>query len=237
MRVYVLGAVLLFLICISRAIASGNAQELQPVSVELVLAVDTSISVSHAEYQLQMQGIADAFRHPDILDLITSQPGGVAVTVVHWSLGSLNSQAVDWQHLDSIASALIFAHQVETAPREHAGRGTSIGSAIRYCTLLITRNTFTGQALKIDISGDARSNSGGAPEFARDAAVALGITINGLTIADGDANLAQYYQNRVIGGNEAFVISITRKDDFARAMRQKIRRELMFLAQGANAYP
>jgi hypothetical protein len=213
---------------------STIAQLNQQVAVELVLAVDTSISVSHEEYQLQMQGIADAFRHPDILDLITSQPGGVAVTVVHWSLGSLNSQAVEWRYLDSYASAFLFAHEVETAPRQHAGRGTAIGSAIRFCTGLIARNTYTGQALKIDISGDARSNSGGAPEFARDEAVALGITINGLTIADGDANLARYYQNRVIGGKEAFVISITRKDDFARAMRQKIRRELMFLAQAAN---
>jgi len=213
---------------------TGHAQDRLPVAVELVLAVDTSISVSREEYKLQMQGIADAFRHPDIIDLIVAQPGGVAVTVVHWSLGSLNSQAVEWQHLDSFASALIFAPRVEDAPRQHAGRGTSIGSALRYCTRLITRNNYTGQALKIDISGDARSNSGGAPEYARDKAVALGITINGLTIADGDANLAQYYRQRVIGGTEAFVISITRKDDFARAMRHKIRRELMFIAQADN---
>jgi hypothetical protein len=213
------------------------AQSNQQVAVELVLAVDTSISVDPAEYHLQMQGIADAFRDPDIIDLITTQPGGVAVTVVHWSLGSLNSQAVEWQRLDSYASALIFAQRVEDAPRRHAGRGTSIGNAIRFSTRLITGNTFTGQALKIDISGDARSNSGGAPEFARDEAVALGITINGLTLATGDADLAQYFQDRVIGGNDAFVISSTRKQDFARAMRQKIRRELMLLAQADNQYP
>jgi hypothetical protein len=184
-----------------------------------------------------MQGIADAFRHPDILDLITTQPGGVAVTLMHWSLGSLNAQVVEWQHLDSEAAALIFAQMVEDAPRQNAGRGTSIGDAIRFGTRLMIHNNFAGQALKIDISGDARSNSGGAPESARDEAVALGITINGLTLATGDADLAQYFQDRVIGGHDAFVISSTRKQDFAHAMQQKFRRELMLLAQAGNQYP
>ena len=237
LRICKTAAVLLGLSVIIAAPHPVNTQEIQPVAVELVLAVDTSISVNDAEYQLQMTGIAEAFRHPDIIDLITTQPDGVAVTLVHWSLGSLDSQAVGWQHLDSLASVLAFADRVENAPRTHAGRGTSIGGAIRFATRLIITNPYAGRAMKIDISGDARSNSGGAPEFARDAAVALGITINGLTIADGDVNLARYFQARVIGGKDAFVISVSRKKDFARAIRQKIRRELMLLAQGATEYP
>jgi len=231
LRISKTATALLFLSSILYPLSPVKTQEIQQVAVELVLAVDTSISVSDAEYRLQMSGIAEAFRDPDIIDLITTQPGGVAVTLVHWSLGSLNSQAVAWQHLDSLASVLVFADQVENAPRTHAGRGTSIGGAIRFATRLLITNRYAGRAMKIDISGDARSNSGGAPEFARDAAVLLGITINGLTIADGDINLAQYYRQRVIGGQEAFVISVTRKEDFARAIRQKIKRELMFLAQ------
>ena len=63
-----------------------------------------------------------------------------------------------------------------------------------------------------------------------------GITINGLTIADGDVNLAEYYRRRVIGGQEAFIIFVTRKEGFAHPKRQKIKRELMLLADD-EGYP
>ena len=42
----------------------------QRVSIELVLAVDVSLSVNDIEYALQMRGIAAAFRDKDVLDLI-----------------------------------------------------------------------------------------------------------------------------------------------------------------------
>ena len=38
----------------------------QPVDLELVLAVDISASVSTEEYDLQMGGLANAFRNPII---------------------------------------------------------------------------------------------------------------------------------------------------------------------------
>ncbi len=197
-----------------------------PVAVELVLAVDTSISVNSGEYQLQMQGIARAFRSADIIDLIDQQPGGVAVTLVQWSLGSQNRQSVEWRHLTDPASVFEFARAVETAPRLGAGRGTAIGDALWYSARLIESNGYAGATRKIDISGDSRSNSGGSPAAARDAAVLSGITINGLVIEGGDRNLAAYYQHLVIGGEDAFVISVAHPHDFAHAMHRKLAREL-----------
>ncbi len=206
--------------------ATAGAQTRETVGVELVLAVDTSISVSRSEYRLQMQGIAEALRHPDILQAVADHPGGVAVTLVHWSLGSLNRQAVGWRHLRDAADVLAFAQEVETAPRIGAGRGTSISDAIVFATRLFAQNDVTGRALKIDISGDSRHNSGPSPEGARDLAVLAGVTINGLVIEDGDRNLAGYYRARVIGGADAFVMSVSRNRDFAQAMRRKLAREL-----------
>lgn len=202
------------------------AQSGQSVAVELVLAVDTSVSVSRAEYQLQMQGIAQALRHPDILSAISEQPGGVAMTLVHWSLGSQNQQAVAWRRLNNAADIFDFASEVESAPRIGAGRGTSISDAIRFSTKLFAQNDFTGRALKIDISGDSRHNSGPSPHAARDLAVLAGVTINGLVIEDGDRDLAEYYRQRVIGGDGAFVMSVDRHRDFALAMQRKLAREL-----------
>ena len=202
------------------------AQSGQSVAVELVLAVDTSISVNRAEYQLQMQGIARALRHPDILSAISEHPGGVAMTLVHWSLGSQNQQAVGWRRLRNAADVFDFATEVEKAPRIGAGRGTSISDAIRFSTKLFAQNEFQGRALKIDISGDSRHNSGPSPHAARDLAVLAGITINGLVIEDGDRNLAAYYRQLVIGGEGAFVMSVDRHRDFALAMQRKLAREL-----------
>ena len=89
--------------------------------------------------------------------------------------------------------------------------------------------------LKIDISGDSRHNSGPSPNAARDLAVLAGITINGLVIEDGDRNLATYYQHSVIGGEDSFVMSVSRHADFALAMRRKLARELLPVAR--SVYP
>ena len=213
----------------SASVAFGcgtSTRDPQYVAVELVLAVDTSISISQAEYQLQMTGIANALRSADIVDLVSRQPGGVAVSLVHWSVGSLNRQAVGWHHLCDLGSVVEFARQIETAPRLGAGRATSIGDAIRFSVKQMETNAFASDIRKIDISGDSRSNSGPSPAFARDAAVAKGITVNGLAIADGDRQLPEYFLAYVVGGTDSFVMSVDRHRDFADAMRRKLGREL-----------
>jgi hypothetical protein len=215
--------------------ATGAARAEERVSVELVLAVDTSISVSASEYHLQMSGIAKAFRSPEIVDIILDQPDGVAVTLVHWSVGTLNHQAVDWHHLRNHTDIQEFSRLVDLAPRAKTGRGTSIAYAIDYATRLIETNRYAGTARKIDISGDSRSNSGPSPVFARDRAVALGITINGLVIPDGDRELPNYYRYLVIGGEGSFVMTASRNQDFAAAMQRKLSRELnLMLSQNPN---
>ncbi len=196
------------------------------VSTELVLAVDTSISISAQEYHLQMRGIADALRSPQVIELIEKQPGGVAMGLVHWSLGGLNKLAVDWHHLCDLASVAMFANRVETAPRSGTARGTSISDALRFSAKQIEINQYYGDLRKIDISGDSRSNSGPSPVFARDETVAKGITINGLVIKDGDRQLDAYYLANVVGGMDSFVLSITRHSDFSEAMQRKLEREL-----------
>ena len=201
----------------------------ESVAVELVLAVDTSISVSSQEYRLQMVGIAEALRSSEVVDTILRQPNGVAVTLVHWSVGGLNYQSVDWHHLRDLASILHFANTVERAPRRATGRGTSIAHAIDFSTRLFITNGFVGEAQIIDISGDSRSNSGPLPNSARDRAVLSGIQINGLVIPDGDRELVSYFQFLVIGGESAFVMSVGEDEDFTSAMQRKLARELDLL--------
>ena len=53
------------------------------VDLELILAVDASGSVSEAEFDLQVPGLAGAFRDPDVVAAIRDAgPTGVAVALV-----------------------------------------------------------------------------------------------------------------------------------------------------------
>ena len=66
------------------------AQVSEPVALELVLALDSSSSVSTAEYDLQQRGIAAAFRDPAVQRAILALGDpGLAVTLLQWSGGRM----------------------------------------------------------------------------------------------------------------------------------------------------
>jgi len=196
-----------------------------PVSIELVLAVDTSRSVDDAEFALQMRGIAWAFRTPEIVALI-GQRRGVAVTLFQWSSEVDARFVIPWRILQGPASVHDFADRVEGARREPSLRFTAMGRAINAAIAMIADNALDGQELKIDISADGRSNTGPAPNDAWRRANALGIAINGLPILVDTYNLDTYFRETVITGPGAFVEIANDYNDFARAFLRKLRREL-----------
>ena len=56
-----------------------SAQDQKIVDIEMVLAVDISSSVDAGEFQLQMNGLAEAFRNPEIIAAIAGlDSGGIA---------------------------------------------------------------------------------------------------------------------------------------------------------------
>ncbi|HLA02521.1 MAG TPA: DUF1194 domain-containing protein, partial [Aestuariivirga sp.] len=87
-------------------------------------------------------------------------------------------------------------------------------------------NEFEGHRKVIDVSGDGPENSGADLEAARNNALASGITVNGLSIEAEDHDLQDYYLNHVIIGADSFVEPAHGFKDFARAMREKLLREL-----------
>ena len=128
--------------------------------------------------------------------------------------------------MDSAESIAAFADRVATAPRLEVSGGTGLGSAMVYAVRSIERNRFAGDRRVIDVSGDGQNNMGVAPDSVRDAAVAAGITVNGLAILDEEPWLNQYYLANVIGGPGAFLEVASDFDSFAEAMRRKLRREI-----------
>lgn len=202
------------------------AQAAERVSLELVLAVDVSLSVNDIEYALQMQGIANAFRDAEIAALIASHERGVAVVMTQWT-GTRNAKVpLAWRVLTDDASAAAYADAVARMPRAEFGNFTAIGHAISFAVELLETNAYRGDERKIDVSGDGQSNSGPEPSEMRLEALAQGITINGLAITNNDPQLASYYAAHVIAGPAAFVIRAEDFENFAEAFRRKLKREL-----------
>jgi Protein of unknown function (DUF1194) len=208
------------------ALPRAYAQSQDEVDLALVLAVDSSGSVDFGEYDLQTEGIAGAFRDPEVIEAIErGAPKGIAVSVVLWSGRGQQRVAVDWTRVRDRASADALAARIEAMGRGMLAE-TALGEALRFAIDRLERSPFTADRRIIDISGDGRSNVGKDPDAYRDAAIAAGITINGLAILHDDLTLDLYYADHVVGGREAFVTTAHDYDDFARAMRHKLLKEI-----------
>jgi hypothetical protein len=213
------------------AMMAADAAAEQPVDLELVLAVDVSRSIDSKEAMLQREGYIRAFRHPEVIRAIQEGVlGRIAVTYVEWSGANRWRQIANWQLVDGPESAeFLIAMMGQLAPA--LSRRTSISGAIEHSLRQFKSNGFVGTRQTIDVSGDGPNNDGVPVTAARDAAVAAGVTVNGLPIVkDGGGvqsrynipNLDLYYENCVIGGPGAFIVAAEGFDDFARAVRKKL---------------
>lgn len=204
---------------------SAWATQLQPIELELVLAMDASLSVKDFEFELQKLGLANAFRHPDVVKAIEAcGDQAIGVTVVQWSDNRMHLTSVDWTIIHDEGSAARFASAIEAVPRVLRGF-TGIGGAIRFSLKKIEENQYDGRRKVIDVSSDGRS-TGLSPKLERDRAIRRGATINGLAIIDEEPDLDEYYADHVIGGRGAFVMAVRRFEDFADAIRAKLQSEI-----------
>ena len=118
------------------------------------------------------------------------------------------------------------AREIEAAERHWQPGGTGLAAGVAYCTALIQVLPCTATRRVIDVSGDGEDNDGGNPAVARDLAVALGITINGLPIVNGSQGLVRYYQQQVIGGPGAFLEPTKSIMTFRDTILRKLLREI-----------
>lgn len=223
-----------------------TARDRVAVDLELVLAVDVSLSVDSEEAQLQRQGYVQAFRDPLVVDAIGGGIlGRIAVTYFEWANSAHTHLVVDWTLVDSPAAAERFATAL-AARRPGPAHYTSISGAIDFGAELFQDNGFEGTRQVIDVSGDGPNNWGDLVTQARDRAVAQGITINGLPILDRSSgpfsrynipNLDLYYRDCVIGGPAAFIVVAEDFKAFASAIRRKLILEIAGLAPPKRSRP
>ena len=220
-------AIALAMTLVLLALPGNRARAQASVDVALVLAVDASTSVSREEFGLQLDGIAASLRHPRVIQAIRNGAvGAVAIALVEWSSPHQTWLAIPWTRVTDAASANRLADMISQTPRLFADGGTAIGAAVRFSARQFQQLPFPAGRRVIDISGDGSNTH--LPDVAaeRDAAVAAGITINGLPILSREEDIENYYRDRVIGGSNAFTEVAVDYQSFPSAMLRKLLREI-----------
>ena len=212
--------------------ASPAAAQDRPVDLELVLAVDASGSVDQQEYALQTSGIAASFRDERVLAALRSGAlGRIAVALVTWADSTTPKDVSPWHLIADAASAEDFARLVESFPRRVLG-GTGIGEAVEFSARQFDKNGLTSTRRVIDLSGDGPETTPRdfvvSPNLARVFALNRGITINALAILTDEPDLEAYYRAEIVGGPGAFTLAVTSYQDFAKAIRTKLIREIEY---------
>lgn len=241
MRLARLGLLAMFaLMALGAAPSHAQQKALQRVDVALVLAADVSRSITTDEFQLQRQGYAKAIADPDVVRAIQAGANGaIALTFVEWAGGEEQQVVVDWQIIHDPASAKAFTETLLAAPRAFYGR-TSISAALDFAMERLQASGVKAERQIIDVSGDGTNNAGRPLEEARAAALAGGVTINGLAIINESAamfggfsghtqppgGLPKWYHDNVTGGPGSFLLTVENFESFGEAMTKKLLNEI-----------
>jgi Protein of unknown function (DUF1194) len=205
-----------------------------PVDLQLVLAVDVSRSIDEVEAELQRRGYIEALTNERVIDaILAGENRRIAVCYTEWAGTHYQQVVIDWTVIDSPAVARGFAEKLAEAPRQSQS-WTAVGAALAHAGQRFENSGFSSRRKVIDISGDGRTNDGPPAELVRDRLVSQGMVINGLPVMMNrtnfgrppDLTLDKYYEENVIGGPGAFMIVADNFDQFGRAVRTKLVREI-----------
>lgn len=210
------------------AMGGASAQQRPAVDLELAFVVDASGSIDADETRLQRQGYAEALADKRIIDAISSGfLRSIAVAYIEFAADGCERLSVGWTRIGGVADARAFGGKVLAAPLMFCPGGNAIGDAVAFAARSIDTNGFEGTRRVIDVSGDGPNTLGTSVRAARDAAVAAGITINGLVIDRPEMpDLPQYYRDFITGGSGSFVIKAESRQTFAAAILKKLMREI-----------
>ena len=225
----VLKRCLLALLAVQISCSLANAED---VDLELVFLADSSGSIDRAENMFQREGHARAITHPEVISAITQGLlQRIAVTYVEWGNAANQDVVVPWTIIDGVETAQKFAEALLAAPRRAQGFN-AIGSALATGQALIEGNDIRGNRMVMDLSGDSANNWDGVPiRLARDNAVAAGMIINGLPILCRELDcggrpvsydLEKAFEEKIIGGPGAFVVTARDRGSFEMAVRRKL---------------
>ena len=226
------------LMLVGPAVFARPASADDRVDLLIVLAADISRSVDERKFRLQREGYAAAIVDPRVVRAMVGGPmGRIALCFVEWAGDTDQMLVMDWTHIGNAEEAEAVARRIKDAPRAFMGR-TSISAAIDFGMAQLRRSPYQSDRRVIDVSGDGTNNSGRPVTEARDAAVAQGLTINGLVILSEiplatnpmhthpPGGLTLYYEKNVAGGPGAFVVEAENFEAFGQSLISKLIKEI-----------
>jgi hypothetical protein len=216
------------------ALCAAQASAQTRVDLELVIAVDVSRSMDNDEQRLQRAGYVAALRDPEVQSAITAGAyGRITTAYLEWAGPDWQNVVIPWTVIDSPAAARAFADRLEAQPISRE-RLTSIGAALGFAGIMLSKSGFSGLRRVVDVSGDGPNNAGPPVLGARNALVTDGIIVNGLPIMLKAASpgfldlpdLDDYYAACVIGGPGAFMVPVKAVGELKSAIRRKLLLEI-----------
>lgn len=195
----------------------------------LLLAIDVSSSVDAAEDALQRRGLAAALLAPEVQQAALSGAAPVAIAAYEWS-GRYNQELlVDWTLLDGAAALTRVAATIGRSTRSQDDFPTAMGYALGFGAGLF-RDAPACDRLTLDMAGDGENNEGFGPAQAYANFPFDQVVVNGLVVNAGEfeaeTGLIDFYRRDVLRGAGAFLEIANGFDDYERAMRRKLEREM-----------
>ena len=203
-------------------LASTFGASAQACETALVLAIDVSSSVDPGEYRLQVDGLADALLDPEVAFALEN--GKVRLSVLQWSGAGQQQISIPWTEMATPLDIAAYSAAVRAMPRAYVNSNTAPGDAINKAVEMLSEVPMCSRHI-IDVSGDGNANAGVETRIASRQAERRGVIINGIAIESIGAAITQFYR-RAIVTQYGFVITAQRHEDYPRAIREKLKREL-----------
>lgn len=211
----------------------------EPCRQALVLALDVSGSVNEEEFRQQVSGVAAALDAPDVRALLLEAGlPPVSLAVFEWSSQNHQYLVLPWVTVVDDASLDAAIARIRGHKKVRAGLKTALGTALGFASTLLANKAECWRRT-IDVSGDGKNNIGASPSEIYGLPGFAGVTVNALVVVDPSSrgqgaravgvtpeDLARYFDAEVIRGQAAFTIIANGYEDYARAMRLKLMREL-----------
>lgn len=209
--------------------------------VNIVTALDISDSIDPGASAIEIDGMAEAIRTPEVIRAIQSgRHGRIGFAVFAWRDGAF-PEFVSWTIIATAEDAVAASERLRSGFRAFAASDlpspafapymTDLSGAIDHAAILLLTGPYVSRRSVINVIGNGWDNVGEGPRAARDRVVATGGTINGVVLGI-DPVLMGYYRGNVIGGPGAFLLAAGDRTAMAEVLARKFLYDIALGSEG-----
>jgi len=231
-------------------LAGSSAATAEPATdANVVTGLDFSHSVSLDEHWIVQEGLAQALLSPEILQAIQAgHHGRIGFALFGWHTKTL--PLLPWMLIGSANDAELALQRIRAAFIEQIateatlrrvegrfGRPTDLSHALSSASSMLLTAPFRSTRSVINIIGNGPDNVNEDAQAARDAALSLGFTINGVVLGN-DSDVIEYFRQSVVGGPGSFVEHVPSAEVMTEVLRRKFINDIVIgLADGSEPDP